>query len=1048
MIVVAIGKGGFGTVYRAFNVDTGQTVAIKQISLDSIPKDQLAGIRMEIDLLKKLRHDHIVTYLGSFNTKNHLNIVLEYMESGSLQAIVKKFGTFPEQLVVLYLKQVLDGLAYLHEQGVIHRDIKGANILTTKDGHVKLADFGVATKLTDLEGTSASVVGTPYWMAPEIIELAGPSTASDIWSVGCTIVELIAGSPPYYELAPMPALFRIVQDDHPPLPDSLSSACKDFLMQCFQKDPNLRVSAKQLLKHRWIRQFTKSNPVASMPPDAAAEAIKKQQAASSPPPVSGVDDDQDASLILGGASSYGKLLRAPAPAPPVAPSGSGKSGGAKKRGSGRKSGSKHKTPASPPPPVPSAPGGLGSPRSKALSQYAEEEDDDDWDDFGDAFKGAARPRLIRPDQLAVLDVNNQAADLFGGSGGGAASKLAQFAEDEFDDGDFDDDFDLGGASTSGGSSSNKSLSKSMNSLTLTASGGGGLAAQLKARMNAAAQSAPLDLGEVDDDDDDPFADVFDDEDLSERDDTVDAANRDKFARQSAEILRLIGTLQPGEKESVILSSCEKLGELIRNYPEARAHLITHHGVIPIMEMLEVDNTKVLHSVLRVVNQILDGSPEIQENLCLVGGIPAIMRFAGGGNPDNLRAEAASFVSKMCHTSAITLQMFVASRGLPVLVQMLDPDYKHKRELVWSAVDNILRIFEMQSSTPKNDFCRLFAKSNLLPRLAFAYSNMLDDKHPQAEEYRLKVANLFLIFSHADTVVKGHMAQQEVLKRLLDRRNGSPEVIVRILKALKFLSMDPNTLEPLQKAKAIEKLMPVFAFRLGGMPLVTDMHNQVLSMMFNLVRINRVRQQQAAVAGIIPHLMYFINSNSPLKQFALPIFCDLAHASKRSREELWKNNGLQQYLELLAMNYWQVNALDSIAVWLADETKKVESVLHKPENVARLIALFSTAQSVSFVNILEPMLKILYISVVVNRDLGAGGLVPVLLERLSHPNALVRVNLLKILKVIYEYHKKPKSMITEYKLYPIVRKLQKNDNAVLVQEMASQLLTGFSANSVL
>lgn len=118
------------------------------------------------------------------------------------------------------MTQVLQGLQYLHDQGVIHRDIKGANILTTKEGLVKLADFGVATRAGGLG--DASVVGTPYWMAPEVIELAGATTASDIWSVGCTVIELIDGKPPYHKLSSMPALFRIVNDDHPPLPEGTS----------------------------------------------------------------------------------------------------------------------------------------------------------------------------------------------------------------------------------------------------------------------------------------------------------------------------------------------------------------------------------------------------------------------------------------------------------------------------------------------------------------------------------------------------------------------------------------------------------------------------------------------------------------------------------------------------------------------------------------------------------------------------------------------------------------------------------------------------------
>lgn len=190
------------------------------------------------------------------------------------------------------MSQVLHGLLYLHEQGVIHRDIKGANILTTKEGLVKLADFGVATKANGLH--ESSVVGTPYWMAPEVIELSGATTASDIWSLGCTVIELLDGKPPYHKLQPMPALFRIVNDDHPPLPESASpvsiakheirfqdltkpQAVQDFLLQCFQKDPNLRVSAKKLLKHPWIVNARRTDSVVPVKPTKYDEAVRSVQ---------------------------------------------------------------------------------------------------------------------------------------------------------------------------------------------------------------------------------------------------------------------------------------------------------------------------------------------------------------------------------------------------------------------------------------------------------------------------------------------------------------------------------------------------------------------------------------------------------------------------------------------------------------------------------------------------------------------------------------------------------------------------------------------------
>lgn len=159
-----MGKGSFGTVYQAVNLKNGTFVAIKEIELSLVPKKNLPEIKNEVELLKKLDHPNVLKIFGQYITDTHLFIVLEYIENGSLCSILTKFGIFPEELVVIYIRQVLQGLVYLHQHSIIHRDIKTSNILICKDGHVVLGDFGTAIKVIPSEEENRSdVQGSPYW---------------------------------------------------------------------------------------------------------------------------------------------------------------------------------------------------------------------------------------------------------------------------------------------------------------------------------------------------------------------------------------------------------------------------------------------------------------------------------------------------------------------------------------------------------------------------------------------------------------------------------------------------------------------------------------------------------------------------------------------------------------------------------------------------------------------------------------------------------------------------------------------------------------------
>ncbi|KAL8139902.1 hypothetical protein V2J09_005923 [Rumex salicifolius] len=1350
-----IGKGAYGRVYKGLDLENGDFVAIKQVSLENIAQEDL-------NIIMNLNHKNIVKYLGSSKTRSHLHIILEYVENGSLANIIKpnKFGPFPEQLVAHYIAQVLEGLVYLHEQGVIHRDIKGANILTTKEGWVKLADFGVATKLTEADVNTHSVVGTPYWMAPEVIEMSGVCAASDIWSVGCTVIELLTCLPPYYELQPMPALFRIVQDEHPPIPDGISADITDFLKQCFKKDARQRPDAKTLLSHPWIQNYRRTlqpslahndtlrsqdsslevesnedeqGPAGSLSTDIVSEGDKPTQGVAG---AQNSDTETGSSSIVNGESveNVNDFHTDQVPTLAIHEKSSNGSGSSQISANGDMASVSSKEDIVNPDKgdqnelLPN--GEIGSPKRK---------------EFASAKHERKASAVQKVNSLFSFGSRGQDVQKVAKSGALAGNELSRFS-DTPGDASLDDLFHPLGKnpddqvvepSTSASASQNNEGSGVLNDI-----GKNNLAKKLR---DAIAQK------QMDNDIRQPrpnggnlfhvmmqAKDVIDIDSSLVFDDKLPGENL--FPLQAVEFSKLVSSLRPEEPEDSIISACQKLITFFNQRPEQKVMFITQHGLLPLMELLDIPRPRVLCSVLQVINQIVRDNTDFQENACLVGLIPVVMSFAVPDRPREVRMQAAYFLQQLCQSSSLTLQMFIACRGIPVLVGFLEPDYAKFREMVHLAIDGMWQVFKLQVSTPRNDFCRIAARNGILLRLINTLyslneatrlasttassgfstdcsvprprSGQLDPSHPAfqndalasgadhidlrvrhptndsssgvqeashlsisqsqrqdvsqsesrsvlvdsdraqssnatgevsipsrvadlsvnrtslehrignsasrtsldrprksleiasegpgissqqvrpllsllekeppsrhfsgqleyvrhltgmerhdsilpllhasnerktngeleylmaefaevagcgrengnsemtprmtqrtlnkigsaasndgvtstsgiasqaasgvlsgsgvlnarpgsatssgflshmgstmnadvAKEYLEKVAELLLEFARADTTVKSYMCNTTLLTRLFHMFNRvEPPILLKILRCINLLSTDPNCLENLQRAEAIKHLIPNLELKEG--PLVSQIHHEVLNALFNLCKINKRRQEQAAENGIIPHLMNFIMTDSPLKQYALPLLCDMAHASRNSREQLRAHGGLDVYLSLLDDDLWSATALDSIAVCLAhdNDNRKVEQALLKKDAVQKLVKFFQNCPEQHFVHILEPFLKIITKSPRLNTVLAVNGLTPLLIAKLDHRDAIARLNLLKLIKVVYEHHPRPKQLIVENDLPQKLQNLieerrdgQRSGGQVLVKQMATSLLKALHINTV-
>ncbi|XP_055899972.1 probable serine/threonine-protein kinase DDB_G0282963 isoform X1 [Biomphalaria glabrata] len=257
-----LGRGAFGTVWCGLT-NEGQLIAVKQIELTTIDTSkahhEYEKVQEEVELLKTLEHTNIVGYLGTSLEDNIVSIFMQFIPGGSLASILARFGALEESVFRRYTKQILEGVKYLHDNDVIHRDLKGANVMLMPNGVIKLIDFGCAKRMCINLSISQveilkSMKGTPFWMAPEVVNETGHGKKSDIWSIGCTVFEMATRNPPWSDMNPMAAIFAIGSATRPvpTLDEKFSPEARNFVLQCMTRDQEIRPDAASLLQHPFI----------------------------------------------------------------------------------------------------------------------------------------------------------------------------------------------------------------------------------------------------------------------------------------------------------------------------------------------------------------------------------------------------------------------------------------------------------------------------------------------------------------------------------------------------------------------------------------------------------------------------------------------------------------------------------------------------------------------------------------------------------------------------------------------------------------------------
>eukprot|EP00210_Caulerpa_lentillifera_P000084 g80.t1 len=1112
-----LGRGAHGRVFKAFDKEDNKFVAVKQIPLLGVSKEQLNGVVGEINLLKNLDHTNIVQYFDSVKTNNHLYIILEYMETGSLAGLIKppNCGIITEQLAAVIVAQILQGLKYLHAQGVVHRDIKGANILTTKDLVIKLADFGVAAKLFDA-GSSGNkqdyyntIAGSPYWMAPEIINLESVTTAADIWSIGCLIIELLTGSPPYFDCQPYQALYRIVQDQHPPLPDVSTETLKSFLLCCFKKEPALRPTAEDLLKHEWITERLERS---TSSPIEGANNGGSQEATGTSKNITAVLER----IVKHGNQS--KMKRRPHPP------------------------GSDKVPSSE---ITESPVGRGSPSNPETDT-----------------RGAAGQTPVRAPvdkrrydaspvpQLTPL-TSEKPPSRTNSVSYSDASGLVQARRKDWRDDTISHEKDATSTQMASGTSSPDvriapSLPREETELSVIFSD---KISEFGSALNPGAGGNESWTGHG-------FEIMSPNSTTGSSDSRLGGGGgqRGREHYNPSDIERVLRSLHPDQKLTNIKLALRDLVNLVKDDTEAKNYFIKEDALLTLLELLLLTpDLLVIEQTLVLTNMICGDNVLLLRDASTIGLAAEVLKYAEPTFPLMIRTEAAKFMQSLCFTSIKSMDHLIKAQGLKWLIVLLEDGERKKFELKEITVQCLLHIIEAQGTGMELRILRMLCMADLprklisalasihrtyeelsnprylsteggaggqdslvrkspssphslsdtcipctpsdissspCPQILSSDESQIDDNRDHDHNgvvmsYEMnqspvqtlseKMIDLLFKICTSQAEVHRHMCIPGVLEQfheLLDL--PTMDLVHRVVICLRYLSMQPTVVENLQEAGTVCRLIPLLG-RYEQNELSTKIQCESLIVIDNICKCAPQWRDKAVQNGIVPYLCTLSrlpldesggsqldrpgtkdDGEMDLRRFSVPLLCRLLCVSSIDTRNVFRENEVVQlFLELLHEERWHKVVLKALAIWLEEDIHYIEAKLLNSGTVQRLISIlrsyrYRLASEISAV--LNPIHRMLLKSDKLSRKTGLSGLAQVVLEMLDDVDAQTCLTLLRTLTRLYGMHPKPKEFLKRYSVEQYLDHLSSLQNGegsdrVLIQKEISDLMGAFQMNQI-